>query len=292
MDNKNFSNQNQKEIQLQNQFQNNNNNKNNNLSEIEKEFEKQKSKNQEEEFDSLSNLQVSNILIKLSIALIAFGIWMIYRFTLQQNDKKWTFNHSFEDKFLSSFLLGATNYISQNLYIRDYLLIMGSAFLDIFLVCFMITYIFKGNSWNPLVHISLFYFLRGAVMQSLIILEIYDTYIFENPGFPSMIVPYFRSADFFFSGHAGCSILIGLQMSDMGYTELKYFGFFLAIFEGFVLMVLRAHYSIDIVFGILISHYLYIISKYIGKYLDMLYPMGLYNKELIDENGNQIRCCN
>jgi hypothetical protein len=244
-----------------------------------------------EKEDCLSDLQFSNILIKLTVVIIGFGIWIIYRLTIQHDDRKWDYIYSFEDKIISQYLLGATNYISQNLYIRDYLLISSSIFLDIFMVCFSIVYVCKGNSWNPLVHMGLFYGLRGVVIQNIIIMQIYDTYIFEYPGFPSLIVPFFRAADFFYSGHSGCAVLLGLQLSDMGYSEMKYFGFILGIFEGMVLIVLRVHYSIDVIFGIIFSHYIYYISRYISKYLDMLYPMGEYNQELIDKNGKQIRCC-
>ena len=240
---------------------------------------------------SLNQIQITNILIKLAIVIIGFGIWMLYRFTLQKDDRKWDFIYCFEDKLITKVFAGATTYISQNLYIRDYLCIMSSAFLDIMMVTFLIVWVLKGNSWNPLIHMGLFYGVRGGVIQSLIVMQIYDTYLFEYPGFPSLIVPYFRAADFFYSGHSGCAVLLGLQLAEMGYSEMKYIGFILGIFEGFVLTILRVHYSIDIVFGIIISHYLFFVSRYVSKYVDMLFPMGEYNKELIDSNGEQIKCC-
>ncbi len=228
---------------------------------------------------TLTSKQKINILIRFSLVILGFSIWLLYRFMLQSKNNEWKFLYCFEDRLLTTIFLPITNYISQNLYIRDFLLIASSAFLDIFMVCFICIYIAKGSSWGPLLHMGLFYGLRGAVVQNLVIMQIYDTYIFKYPGFPSLIVPYFRAADFFYSGHSGCALLIGLHMADMGYSEMKYVGFILSIFEGLVLTMLRIHYSIDIIFGIITSHYLYFIAKDIAYYLDWIYPMGLLNNK-------------
>lgn len=238
---------------------------------------------------SITETQKTNIILRLSLIACAFAIWLLYRYSLRSsnNEKKWNFLYCFEDKLLSEIFLPITNYISQNLYIRDFLLITSSAFLDVFMICFICVYISKGNSWAPLLHMGLFYGLRGAVVQNLVIMQIYDTYIFEYPGFPSLVVPYFRAADFFYSGHSGCALLLGLQMADMGYAEMKYVGFLLGIFEGLVLTMLRIHYSIDIIFGIICGHYLYFVAKEVAKFADTIFPMGLAEqRKSINETKN------
>ena len=254
----------------------NNNNKNNKQKSAITEIEKSEANNFEIfNFNkNITETQKTNIIVRLSLITCGFVIWLLYRYTLQSSDNKWDFIYCFEDRLLTSIFLPITNAISQNLYIRDLLLIASSAFLDVFMICFICVYISKGNSWAPLLHMGFFYGFRGAVVQNLVIMQIYDTYIFEYPGFPSLVVPYFRAADFFYSGHSGCALLLGLQMADMGYSELKYVGFLLGIFEGLVLTMLRIHYSIDIIFGLIASHYLYFVTKEIAKYADKIFPMG------------------
>ena len=220
-----------------------------------------------------NDLEKKNTLIRFGIVISCFTIWIFYRLFSQVDEKKWDYIYCFEDRLLTEFFLNTTIYISQNLWIRDFLLIAGSAFLDIFMVSFLVVYVIRGYSWGPLLHMALFYGLRGAVIQNLVIMQIYDTYVFEHPGFPSLIVPYFRAADFFYSGHTGCAILLGMQLADMGYPELKYVGIIISVFEGLILTVLRIHYSIDIVFGIIASHYIYYVSKFIAYYFDRLIPM-------------------
>jgi len=233
-----------------------------------------------------SESQKTNIIIRFFLVLFGFALWMLYRYMLQRSDKKWDFPYCFEDRLITKVFYNATIFISQNLYIRDFMLIASSAFLDIFMICFIFVYVTKGNSWAPILHMGLFYGLRGAVVQNLVIMQIYDTYVFEYPGFPSLVVPYFRAADFFYSGHSGCALLLGMQMSDMGYSEMKYVGFILGIFEGVVLTMLRIHYSIDIVFGLITSHYIYFVAKELAVYVDRICPMDVNNNE-VDEKNNK-----
>lgn len=227
-----------------------------------------------EESSDLDESQKLNIIIRFGIVCIGISIWLLYRNFLQLSDNKWDFIYCFEDRLLTKIFLNITNYISQNLYIRDFLLIASSGFLDIFMLCFMYVFVTNGYSWNPLIHMATFYLFRGFVVQSLVIMQIYDTYVFEYPGFPSLVVPYFRAADFFYSGHTGCALLLGMHMADMGYEEMRYVGLILSLFEGLVLTLLRIHYSIDIIFGLICSHYLYYIAKIISKYADDIFPMG------------------
>ena len=219
------------------------------------------------------NLKKRDILLRLIVILLIGTFWMIYRlFYLTDSKSTWDFKYCFKDKILLKGLGEVTKYISQNLNWRDFLLISGSNLLDIFSISFLIAFVKKGTSWNAIANFILFFGIRNLVVQSLILLEYYDTYLFNDPGFPSIVVPFQRAPDFFYSGHAGSAMILGLQFADLGYGHLKYVGIFLSAYEGFVMMVTRTHYSIDVVFGMLMAHYTYFLSKPVGRLLDKYLP--------------------
>src|SRR4051812_14980777 len=117
-----------------------------------------------------------DVTIRLTIVLACYSFWVIYRvFILQDDNTKpiWNFNYCFDDKVLTYFLADFTNFLSQNLFARDLLIITASGVLDIFMVTFLILFIYQNTSWRPVIHIIIFYAFRGAVVQSLIFLEYY-----------------------------------------------------------------------------------------------------------------------
>jgi hypothetical protein len=219
------------------------------------------------------NFKKRDIFLRFIIVLLIGTFWVIYRmFYLSDNKSSWDYKYCFKDKLLISGLGDLTNYISQNLYLRDFLLISGSNILDIFFISFLIAFVKMGRSWRAIVNFILFYGIRNICVQSLILLEYYDTYLFQDPGFPSIVVPFQRAPDFFYSGHAGSAMILALQFEILGYSHLKYVGIFLSFYEGFVMMVTRTHYSIDVLFGMLMAHYTFFLSKPIAEFLDFHIP--------------------
>jgi hypothetical protein len=218
-------------------------------------------------------LKNQNVLVRLSVVLCACVGWILYRiFYLTESTQEWNLKYCFDDKLLTYFLAGITHFLSQHLMVRDMMFITASAFLDIFMVSFLIVFAKKGDSWRPVIHLMMFYCVRG-LFQTVTVLEFYDTYLDESPGFPSLTVPYGYQSDFFYSGHAGVALALGFIFHDLGYKHLFYFGIFLSIFESFVMTVIRAHYSIDIIFGVLMAHYFYFLSKRIANVLDNVIPI-------------------
>jgi hypothetical protein len=215
-----------------------------------------------------------NTIIRFTIVITCCIFWMTYRLLYLKEEKEaWTFPYCFNDKFVSEVLRDFTRYLTQHWYLRNFLMISSSSLLDIFFLTFLAVYILTANSWRHIVHFGVFYGIRNAFVQSTFLLEIYDTYIFYWPDFPSIVVPLSRAADFFYSGHAGASIVIGIQLREMGYSEMFYAGIMLSIYEAFVLCSTRAHYGIDIVFGVLMAHYTFFLSQPLGLFLDDYFPI-------------------
>ena len=89
-------------------------------------------------------------------------------------------------------------------------------------------------------------------------------YLWKYPGIPSMTVSYLRTTDFFFSGHVGLPIIIGCEFYKHNHKLLGHFNMFTCIVEFVVMTIMRGHYIIDLIVGIIIAHYVYVIvDKYV-----------------------------
>jgi hypothetical protein len=91
-----------------------------------------------------------------------------------------------------------------------------------------------------------------------------DNFLWKNPGIPSISVSYFPTNDYFFSGHVGLPALIALECRKLGFRKIMYLAIFTIFVEAFTLHVARAHYCIDLITGVIVAHYIFIITdKYI-----------------------------
>ena len=96
-----------------------------------------------------------------------------------------------------------------------------------------------------------------------------EDYIWDYPGFPSLTVTYKHTSDFFFSGHVGVMTFCVLENYSVKNYVLMGVSIFGVFFEGFVLLVTRAHYSIDLISGAIFAHYIWILSGWLCPYVDM-----------------------
>lgn len=225
---------------------------------------------------------LTNKLLLLLITLLSF---ILYRIFAPSYDKMQSFPYAFNDKVLLSYLAPVTKYLAENLQIRDLVLLTGFLNLDILVLVFLAYYTKHGNSFKPFVCFFFFYGLR-AVFQSFFLLDYYPLYLFTYPGFRSLSVPTSRAADFFFSGHTGCAFLLALNFKDWGEQKLFYYGCVVTLLQMFVMTVVRAHYSIDVIFGFLVAHYVWIIVDDYCSVIDKVFPwfVDYRNKDVLESD--------
>ncbi len=123
-------------------------------------------------------------------------------------------------------------------------LIVTSALIDVFgLYIFYLT-IF-GSTLQPFIALLILFGLR-QICQATCTLPLPPGVIWRNPGFPSLFVTYGTSNDFFFSGHTAISVLGALQLAHHGPPWLAALGAVIAAAEAATVVVLRAHYTMDV----------------------------------------------
>jgi membrane-associated phospholipid phosphatase len=127
------------------------------------------------------------------------------------------------------------------------LLIGSSAGIDALAVFLLASWLF-GRSIRPLLGLLILVGLR-QIMQRVCALPPPPNMIWHNPGFPSLLVTYSVAGDFFFSGHTAIAVFGAAQLSRLGRPWLTALAWCLAIFEAMTVIVLRAHYAMDVFAG-------------------------------------------
>jgi len=160
-----------------------------------------------------------------------------------------------------------------------------------------VVFAIHGKSWRLPLALAMFYLLR-LILQKLFLMRYPDGYLWEYPGFPSLVVPYGKTNDFFYSGHAGGALVMTLEFRTLATSlvrhrifmrTLQIFGILTIILQLFLMIFLRGHYTIDLVTGLMAGHYFYIIGDLFAPYMDKvlckLRPKtspNLRNSEVVD----------
>lgn len=127
----------------------------------------------------------------------------------------------------------------------DAVLIASSAFIDLFGL-FLIGASIFGPSMRPFVALLILFFMR-QVCQWACALPAPPDMIWRNPGFPSLLVTYGVANDFFFSGHTAIAVLGAIEVARVCPWWAGLAAGIVALAEAGVVLVLRAHYTMDIV---------------------------------------------
>lgn len=105
-----------------------------------------------------------------------------------------------------------------------------------------------GSSVRPLLALALVFALRQA-NQLVTALPAPPGMIWRDPGVPSLFVTYRVSNDLFFSGHTALACLAALELARAGNPALTAFAALALAFEAGAVLVLRAHWTMDVFAG-------------------------------------------
>jgi len=128
-------------------------------------------------------------------------------------------------------------------------LITSSVFIDLIGLSLIGAAIF-GPTFAPFLAILIVFGLR-QICQGLCTLPPPPGIIWRNPGFPALLVTYDVGNDFFFSGHTALAVLGAMEAAYLGPPWLAVMAASIALGEMLIVLVLRAHYTLDVVAGAL-----------------------------------------
>ena len=141
------------------------------------------------------------------------------------------------------------SYFAANPGAANALLIGSSAGIDSLGVFLLGSWLF-GGSIRPFLGLVMLMLLRQLV-EALCSLPVPPGMIWHDPGFPSLLVTYRVANDFFFSGHTAIAVFGALELSRFRRTWLTAAAILLVLFEVSTVLILRAHYTMDVLAGML-----------------------------------------
>ena len=117
-----------------------------------------------------------------------------------------------------------------------------------------------GTTVRPFLGLLVIFALRQTT-QALTALPPPDGMIWRYPGVPSLLVTYGVATDLFFSGHTSIAVWGGLEIGRLRFRGAAVLGLLVAVFEASTVIVLRAHYTMDVFTGV-------VVALLVGAYAD------------------------
>jgi hypothetical protein len=148
------------------------------------------------------------------------------------------------------------------------LLIASSGIIDLLGVFLLAKWIF-GPSVRPFLGLVLVLGLR-QLMQALVALPAPENTIWHYPGFPSLLVTYGVANDYFFSGHTAIAVLGATELGRIGKRWVTGIAILIVVFEVATVLVLRAHYTMDVFTGAIAALYVAYLAGRISPSIDRL----------------------
>lgn len=173
---------------------------------------------------------------------------------------------------LHNLTAGLNSYFAQHLRAANALLIVSSALIDA-LGLFLLGRWLLGGSVRPFLGLFLLMTLR-QVMQAICALPPPTNMIWHDPGFPSLLVTYHVANDFFFSGHTAIAVFGAIELSRLRRNWLTLLAVLIVLFEVATVLVLRAHYTMDVFTGIVAALWVASLSERLSPRIDQLIAGG------------------
>jgi len=92
--------------------------------------------------------------------------------------------------------------------------------------------------------------------------------IWHYPGFPSLLVTYSVSNDFFFSAHTAIAVFATTEVARFGRRWLTLLAVAVVAFEVSTVLVLRVHYTMDVFTAIIAALYVASLAERVSPPLD------------------------
>ena len=165
-------------------------------------------------------------------------------------------------------LAGSHRYLIEHPAAADALLIVSSAVIDILGVFLLGASIF-GRTVRPFLGLLLVFVMR-QICQTLCPLRGPPGMIWHDPGVPSLLVTYDVATDFFFSGHTAMAFLGAVEIVRFGGRRWILLGVVIAVFQAMAVLVLRAHYTMDVFTGAVVALYAATLARQWAPWCDAM----------------------
>ncbi len=140
-------------------------------------------------------------------------------------------------------MLPTTLWLKNHPLTTKWIIILSSLLIDCVFLFLGVFFVIHARTARIIYSIVIFYGIR-AICQAIFLFQYPEEWLFDDPGFFSIVVPYGRASDFFFSGHSGFLLITTLELIQMKMVTLAFVNFISMLYTGWMLVATRAHYSI------------------------------------------------
>jgi hypothetical protein len=158
------------------------------------------------------------------------------------------------------------SYFYENVLAANALLIVSSALIDTLGLFLLGSWLF-GRSVRPFLGLLILLGLR-QMMQAVSALPTPPHTVWHYPGFPSLLVTYGVANDYFFSGHTAIAVFGATQLARFERRWLTVLAIGVVLFEIATVLVLRAHYTMDVFTGIVTALWVAVVCDRIAPSAD------------------------
>lgn len=148
----------------------------------------------------------------------------------------------------------------------DMALILSSLCIDLFGIFLIVAAVF-GPSFAPFLGVLIVFSLR-QICQVNCPLPPPPGILWRDPKFPTVLVTYGVGNDFFFSGHTALAVLGAIEICHLAPGWLATVAVCVALGEALIVLVLRAHYTMDVVTGAFAAWFAADMARWLAPLVD------------------------
>lgn len=190
-----------------------------------------------------------NLILRVIITAVALAFW----FWTQALIGSRPLSASGIGDWTHTFSASSNQYLLAHPAAANALLIISSALIDLMAILLLGRWLFEGES-RPFLGLVMVLGLR-QIMQACVSLPAPPNEIWHYPGFPSLLVTYGVSNDYFFSGHTAIAVLAATELARFERKVWTALGVTIVVFEIATVLILRAHYAMDVFTGLIAGLY-------------------------------------
>lgn len=165
----------------------------------------------------------------------------------------------------------ANRYLAAHATAANLLLISSSTVINL-LAAFLVVRSIFGRTFRPFLGLLMLFALR-QICQGIVTLPAPDGVIWRDPGFPGLLVTYGVSNDLFFSGHTAIAVLGAVELARVGGKFGRVWmalGLVIAVFEIGTVLVLRAHWTMDVFTGTVTALWVATVARSLAPRVDRI----------------------
>lgn len=205
------------------------------------------------------------VAVRFAIVVAGIGLWFWTQAVLAKRVPKVAVEVPLTDG-IHEMTAWAHKRYATNVAAGNRLLIASSLVIDLLGAYMLGTAIF-GESFRPFVGLVMVFALR-QICQMLCPLPAPSGMVWRYPGVPAILVTYGTANDLFFSGHTAIAVYGAATLAGHYGPWGMAVGLLIAFFEAATVLVLRAHYTMDVFTGIVCALWVYSLSGPAAAWVD------------------------